>query len=89
MYYLLPIPLLSCRVFILHSMPYTCHITYIYLISAQWIGRVLPERPPDKPTLQGVHIISGSVEERSLQKSTIKIVIVGQLFKVLYCLFFH
>jgi hypothetical protein len=30
--------------------------------------------------LQGVHIISGSVEERSLQKSTIKNFIVGQLF---------
>ena len=55
-------------------MPYYLHIPN------QLIGRALPKRPPDKPTLQGVHIISGSVEERSLQKSTIKIVIVGQFF---------
>ena len=63
-------------------MPYYLHIPN------QLIGRALHERPPDKPTLQGVHIISGSVEGRSLQKSTIKIVIVGQLFLVLYCLLF-
>ena len=63
-------------------MPYYLHILN------QLIGRALPKRPPDKPTLQGVHIISGSVEERSLQKSTIKIVIVGQLFLVLYCQLF-
>ena len=60
-------------------MPYYLHIPN------QLIGQ---RRPPDKPTLQGVHIISGSVEERSLQKSTVKIVIVGQLFLVLYCLLF-
>ena len=48
-------------------MPYYLHIPN------QLIGRALHERPPDKPTLQGVHIISGSVEGRSLQKSTIKI----------------
>ena len=50
-----------------------CHIHAILLtyVPNQLIGRA-----PDKPTLQGVHIISGSVEERSLknQKSTIKIV---------------
>ena len=60
-------------------MPYYLHIPN------QLIGRALPERPPDKQTLQGVHIISRSVEERSLQKATIKTFIVGQLFSMCKC----